>query len=1041
MWAQMRVMFPAEVMFAGPHFFPRAHSVKVLRVLTLGLVFALCLCPGWVWAALPSTQEVPTVAPSAPTGRILVLIDSEVADATDLERQWSAVGEVVRLGPQVAGLAQITALLKSHAALAGLHIVSHGASGQLSLGSETVTLDTLHAHKSELLQWSKALQPGAGIYLYGCEVAIGTKGRDFVTGLAEATGRPIAASTNLTGGAGDWSLEFATSEVDTRQILTALRYDHTLHTLNVGDLVVLGWSALSDTVVLATLVDIPSGTVIKMTDKGWNQGQNKFTTGTTADGVITWTTGSSISAGTVFTLRLGGSDEANILLDVTNNVDRSGNIVSSTYTVTDPIPTTGDGILIYQDSDFNPYFIFGLNNSSGAVNASGWNTGVGAALRDSMLPNGVGSQNALTNGVNAIGFTNQKDNVQYTGPTTATNQATWLARITNAMYWTGDDTGAAAASVGTVPGSSLNVVPPDTTPAAVVMVWSSMADGLYKAGDVLSVLVSFDEPVLVTGTPQLTLETGAIDQVIDYVSGSGTNVLTFSYRVQAGDSSADLDYVATNALGLNGGAIRDAANNNATLTLATPGTANSLGATKSIAIDGVAPFVTSTAPAAGAVSTDTAMAFIAHFSEAVTNISTDDFALETTGSASGAVTGVSASSGTSVTVTVGGIVGNGTIKLNLNGSTNISDAAGNIGPAGYAGGTAHSVAIPSVPGVPTGAVAVAGNAGATVSFSAPANNGGSAITLYTATANPGGATGTCTGPAACAIWVSPLTNGIPYTFTVTATNVAGASLVSDASNAVTPKVNQTITFNDPGAQNFGTTPTLTATTSSGLTVAFTASTPAICTITTGNALTFLAAGTCTVNADQAGDASYLAAPQVSRSFSVIPVLTASGSVPGMAGIATATLNEVGYCTLDPAQTQFISTVAVPGGRSAPYGGFEFRAVGCSSVTLTLAFPEPLPAGVVFWKNGPATPGEAATWFLWSGATLSADRRSVTYTVMDNGVGDADTAVGVVRDPFAPVIGGGDAVAGIPVDSPWALALLTVALGLLAWRMQRQAACV
>ena len=77
-----------------------------------------------------------------------------------------------------------------------------------------------------------------------------------------------------------------------------------------------------------------------------------------------------------------------------------------------------------------------------------------------------------------------------------------------------------------------------------------------------------------------------------YASGSGTRPLTFNYTVQAGDTSADLDYAATTSLALNGGTIQDAATNNATLTLPAPGAAGSLGANKNIVIDTTAPTVT-----------------------------------------------------------------------------------------------------------------------------------------------------------------------------------------------------------------------------------------------------------------------------------------------------------------------------------------------------------------------------------------------------------------------------------------------------------------
>ena len=80
----------------------------------------------------------------------------------------------------------------------------------------------------------------------------------------------------------------------------------------------------------------------------------------------------------------------------------------------------------------------------------------------------------------------------------------------------------------------------------------------------IPITVNFNEVVNVTGTPQLTLNDGA---VVNYTSGSGTSVLTFNYTVAAGQNSSDLDYLSTSALALNGGTIADLASNNASLTL------------------------------------------------------------------------------------------------------------------------------------------------------------------------------------------------------------------------------------------------------------------------------------------------------------------------------------------------------------------------------------------------------------------------------------------------------------------------------------------
>jgi|GEM_PF-1529063 len=82
-----------------------------------------------------------------------------------------------------------------------------------------------------------------------------------------------------------------------------------------------------------------------------------------------------------------------------------------------------------------------------------------------------------------------------------------------------------------------------------------------------------------------------------------------------------------------------------------------------------------------------------------------------------------------------------------------------------------------------GTATAVGATSVSVAFTAPISNGGSAVTSYTVTSNPGGiiATG-----ASSPITVSGLTSGTAYTFTVTATNALGTGPSSSASNSVTP---------------------------------------------------------------------------------------------------------------------------------------------------------------------------------------------------------------------------------------------------------------
>ncbi|MFB7817683.1 fibronectin type III domain-containing protein, partial [Paenibacillus chitinolyticus] len=102
--------------------------------------------------------------------------------------------------------------------------------------------------------------------------------------------------------------------------------------------------------------------------------------------------------------------------------------------------------------------------------------------------------------------------------------------------------------------------------------------------------------------------------------------------------------------------------------------------------------------------------------------------------------------------------------------------------AGYSYSNAFKVV--AVPDAPRNVTATAGNGQATVSFDAPASDGGSAITGYTVTSSPGGFTGTST--TLSPVTVTDLTNGTEYTFTVVATNSAGNGTASVASGSVTP---------------------------------------------------------------------------------------------------------------------------------------------------------------------------------------------------------------------------------------------------------------
>jgi hypothetical protein len=115
-------------------------------------------------------------------------------------------------------------------------------------------------------------------------------------------------------------------------------------------------------------------------------------------------------------------------------------------------------------------------------------------------------------------------------------------------------------------------------------------------------------------------------------------------------------------------------------------------------------------------------------------------------------------------------------------------AAKSAAGTGAASAASNAVTPATVPGAPGGVSASAGDASATVNWTAPADAGGSAITNYVITPYIGAtAQPTITVGVVTTAGVSSLSNGTTYTFTVAATNAVGTGAASAASNAVMPE--------------------------------------------------------------------------------------------------------------------------------------------------------------------------------------------------------------------------------------------------------------
>ena len=184
----------------------------------------------------------------------------------------------------------------------------------------------------------------------------------------------------------------------------------------------------------------------------------------------------------------------------------------------------------------------------------------------------------------------------------------------------------------------------DTTAPTVTAIFSPQPTGAYAAGTTIPIMVTFNEPVLVTGTPILALNSSS-NAVASYTGGSGTNALTFSYTVAAGDNVAELDYTSTAALALSGGTIQDAVGNLADPTL--PAAGNDGLAAENLVIDTTPPTVTdvSSAMPAGIYGPGTIIPITVTFSEPVTVNGMPQLALN---AGTGAVAAYSGGNGTSM---------------------------------------------------------------------------------------------------------------------------------------------------------------------------------------------------------------------------------------------------------------------------------------------------------------------------------------------------------------------------------------------------------
>ena len=139
------------------------------------------------------------------TATTVVFIDASVSDYQTLQTGVIAGVETVILAPNQNGIEEITDFLQQHPQFTTIHIVSHGSLGCLYLGNGQLNLDSISKYADLLQHWQSE-----NILLYGCNVAAGDAGEEFIHKLHEITNATISASATKTGNValgGNWELE------------------------------------------------------------------------------------------------------------------------------------------------------------------------------------------------------------------------------------------------------------------------------------------------------------------------------------------------------------------------------------------------------------------------------------------------------------------------------------------------------------------------------------------------------------------------------------------------------------------------------------------------------------------------------------------------------------------------------------------------------------------------------------------------------------------------------------------------------------------
>ena len=181
--------------------------------------------------AQSQSPEAEVVADPAQHTLELVFLDSSISNLDEMMANLRLEGakdpsrtlEFVVLDSTKDGIAQITSALLRYNSIDGMHIVPHGGTGQVQLGSTWLSINNLDTYRNAVSAWQYSMSDKADILFYGCNLAGSEDGQQLLQQMSLLTDSDVAASEDATGGAkrnADWDLEYQVGTITTNVIFT-----------------------------------------------------------------------------------------------------------------------------------------------------------------------------------------------------------------------------------------------------------------------------------------------------------------------------------------------------------------------------------------------------------------------------------------------------------------------------------------------------------------------------------------------------------------------------------------------------------------------------------------------------------------------------------------------------------------------------------------------------------------------------------------------------------------------------------------------------